>query len=286
MKKLLLFLIIFTFLTPVCNAQNKLDKVEKKFIKKEDENHPSYTQGIRGSVSSGSNKNSYDDETDNIFYHELGSLFIQLFAYASYGTLFGYSAEQNFAAHKASITKYPYYNSKKGNYSYTWGEDTKIARTTISNRMIIENSKLYGNHLNAELNVFKRLTLEADYLQLWEKNTFLGRNTLASYTLLAKYNRVRTQKFDLNWGLGATYLDGEINQWGVTFALGGELFFAKPLSAEMNINHSIYTENEFTKVNGLLNYHINCYKISGGYEYLDIGGIDFSTFSMGVGVSF
>ena len=55
------------------------------------------------------------------------------------------------------------------------------------------------------------MSLETDYLQLWEENNNFGNNSLAFYTTLIKYNRVRTEKFNAWWGLGATYVDGNID---------------------------------------------------------------------------
>jgi len=40
------------------------------------------------------------------------------------------------------------------------------------------------------------------------------------------------------------------------------------------------------KFNALLNYHKKRYKFSGGYEHLKIGSQDFSTITLGVGLSF
>ena len=191
--------------------------------------------------------------------------------------------------HKSSnalLTKHPYTNTNTGNYSYTWNEDSKTFTTSISNRFIFETNRVYGNHLNVNMRFLKRFGLEIDYLQLWEENTNFDNNTLAIYTVLAKYNRVRTERFNAYWGLGAAYVDGDVDELGFTYGLGAELFFMKPFSIESNFNQTLINSNSIDKFNALLNYHRKQYKFTLGYEHLKIGDVGISNFTAGVGVSF
>ncbi|KAA5827932.1 hypothetical protein FPF71_03570 [Algibacter amylolyticus] len=132
---------------------------------------------------------------------------------------------------------------------------------------------------------FKRIGLELDYLQLWENSPNFGKNALAIYTALAKYNRVRTERFNAYWGLGAAYIDGDVDALGFTYGLGAEWFFAKPFSLACNFNQVLVNDNNVNKFNGLLNYHRKQYKFIGGYEHLKIGSVGFSNVSLGVGIS-
>ncbi len=176
-------------------------------------------------------------------------------------------------------------NSNTGNYSYNWNEDTEIFTTSITNRFIFETNKVSGNHLNADMRFLKRWGLELDYLQLWEENTNFGNNALAVYTVLAKYNRVRTERFNAWWGLGAAYVDGEVNELGFTYGLGAEFFLIEPFSLESNFNQTLINDNSVNKFNALLNYHRKQYKFTGGYEHLKMGNIGFSNFTFGIGIS-
>jgi len=261
----------------VATSQSKLEKAEKSLSKKERRSN-SQSQYDNSSRSSNSESNFVADT--------FGGLFASIIWGITYGLVVETTMEKEYPANNASITKYPYFNGVKGNYSYEWGLDTEVFRTTISNRFIAENGKLYGNHLNTEIRFLKRMSLEVDYLQLWEENTNFGNNSLAMYTTLAKYHRVRTERFNAWWGLGGTYVDGEIDELGFTYGLGAELFFAKPLSLEAVFNQTLINNRTVNKFTGSLNYHVNRYKVSGGYEHLKIGSQDFSMFSIGIGISF
>ncbi|GAA4273406.1 hypothetical protein U6A24_19450 [Aquimarina gracilis] len=262
----------------ITQAQGKLEKAEESLAKKEQRNN-------RNSRS-GNNDNDDDFSENNFLAETFGALLVEAVLYTSYYTIIEIPIETEYAASTASITKYPYFNATKGNYAYEWGEDTQVFRTTLSSRFISENSKLYGNHMNLDMRFLQRAGLEIDYLQLWEENTNFGSNSLAIYTALGKYHRVRTERFNAWWGLGAAYVDGEIDEWGFTYGLGAELFFTKPFSLETTFNQTFINEETVNKFTILLNYHVNRYKVSGGYEHLKIGSLDLSTFSVGVGVSF
>jgi hypothetical protein len=131
----------------------------------------------------------------------------------------------------------------------------------------------------------KRWGLELDYLQLWEERVNSENNALAIYTALAKYHRVRTERFNAWWGLGAAYVDGNVNELGFTYGLGVEWFFVKPLSLESNFNQTLINNHSVNKFNALLNYHKKQYKFTAGYEHLKIGSVGFSNVSLGVGVT-
>jgi len=259
-------------------GQGKLDKAEKSLKKSIEQinwdNNTSYPSR---------NSNSYPDN-DNPILLGLGRLLVEVGLYVTYYTLVETPIERKRAASTAFITKYPYFNSKKGNYSYEWGVDTGLFTASFRNNFIVENSKLYGNHFSTELRFFKRISLETDYLQLWEQNTFFGDNSLAIFTAFAKYHRIRTEKFNAYWGIGTSYIAGEVKELGFTYGLGAEYFFATPMSIEANFNQSSFKYDTTTKFNTLLNYHIDRFKLSGGYESFSIGAVNFSTFSIGMGI--
>ncbi|MBQ4801834.1 hypothetical protein J8L88_03145 [Aquimarina sp. MMG015] len=274
MKRTLFFSLLCIIISFHSFGQGKLEKAEKGLTKSSNY----YSSSSRSRTSSSS---SYED---NSLWGGLAMVFIEMGLYATYYGLIESPTEKEHLASNAFITKYPYHSSNRGNYAYNWDGDTNLSRITLTNRFVAENNELYGNHINADFRFLKRVSIEADYLQLWENNTFFGDNSLATFTFLAKYHRVRTEKFNAYWGMGATYIAGDVKELGFTYAIGAEYFFAKPLSIELNYNQSLINTRSSDKFNALLNYHINQFKFNGGYEYLRIGGIGFSTFSVGLGV--
>ena len=277
MKHTLLFFLIVIVFNSVSYSQGKIEEAEESLKKTKNTNSKSRSQSIY--------TDSTSDSEDNFLTEVVGGLFVQIFAYTAYGIAFESPFETQHKGSGAFITQYPYKNSDTGNYSYDWNEDTEIFTTSITNRFIFETNKVYGNHLNVDMRFLKRVGLELDYLQLWEENTNFGNNALAVYTVLAKYNRVRTERFNAWWGLGAAYVDGEVNELGFTYGLGAEFFLIEPFSLESNFNQTLINDNSVNKFNALLNYHRKQYKFTGGYEHLKMGNIGFSNFTFGIGIS-
>ncbi len=280
MKPSLLFIIVLILSCDLSYGQGKLEKAEESLSKKEE---------LKNRSSRSEYRNNYDDDDDSDYsflLEDISLFLIESLLYATYYTVIETPMETEYKGSMASITKYPYFNSKKGNYSYEQGDNTSVFRTAIHNRFITENGKLHGNHFNIDTKFLNRIGLEVDYLQLWEENTNFGNNALAIFTAMAKYQRVRTERFNAWWGLGAVYVGGEVEEFGFAYGLGAELFFAKPFSIETNFYGSFINQESVNKFTALLNYHYQRYKFSGGYEHLKIGSVDFSTFSAGIGVSF
>lgn len=280
MKLTKITVFLFLIFQHVSYSQGKINKAE------EDLNKENNTSSTSHSISkSTTTYNNYNSE-GNFLSDVVGGLFIQLFAYTAYGVAIESPFESNHKASNAYLTKHPYANTNTGHYSYNWNDDTEIFTTTISNRLIYESNSVYGNHLNLDMRFLKRIELEVDFLQLWEQNRNVPKNALGIYTALAKYNRVRTERFNASWGLGAAYVAGNVNKLGFTYGLSAELFFAKPLSLESNFTQTLVNSETINKFNGLLNYHKKQYKFIVGYEHLRIASVPFSNATAGVGISF
>ncbi|MCB4807017.1 hypothetical protein LG651_02055 [Tamlana sp. 62-3] len=274
-KYALFLLIILSF--NFSQSQTKIEKAEES-LKKQEQPVGYYTQS--------NEYNNSSSDSGSFFSEVVAELFIGLFAYTAYGVLFESPFEINSKNNDAILTKRVYFEPNTGHYSYEWNDNSAIGRTTISTKYIFANPKLKGNHLNIDMRFFNRLALEVNYLQLWENNTNFGHDALAIYTALGKYHRIRTKAFDGWWGVGASYVDGEVNSFGFTYGLGAEVFLGKPISIESSFNQTLVNQNTVNKFNALINYYINQYKIYGGYEYLKIGSQNFSMVSLGAGFSF
>jgi len=270
MKQFLICLALLCLITNVSFSQTKIRSAEKS---------------LNSGKTSSDDDDDYSDDGD-LFEEVFGEIIGEAFLYLTYYTFIESPTEGGQPMSYAPLTKYPYNNSIKGNYTYGLDDDYSNFRTEFTGRYITESSSLKGMHLNLEMRFAKRMGLEFDYQQLWEKNAYLGNDQLALYNLFVKYYRVRTEKIDLWWGIGGSYVDGDVDRFGFTYGLGFELFFAKPLSAEINFNQTFINSETINKFNVLLNYHIDQYKIIGGYEHLKIGTQRFSMATLGIGVFF
>jgi hypothetical protein len=54
----------------------------------------------------------------------------------------------------------------------------------------------------------------------------------------------------------------------------------------MNFNQTFINSETINKFNVLFNYHMNRYKLTGGYDQLKIGTQQFTSLTLGVGVFF
>ena len=276
-KMAVFFFLIFQH---VSYSQGKINKAEEELNKEK------ITTNTNHSISKSSKTYNDYDSRGNFLSDVIGGLFIQLFAYTAYGVAIESPFEMAHKASDAYLTKHPYAKTNTGHYSYEWNDNTEIFTTTISNRLIYESNSIYGNHLNLDFRFLKRLELELDFLQLWEHNTNVPKNSLGIYTALAKYNRVRTERFNASWGLGVAYVAGNVNKLGFTYGLSGELFLKNPFSLESNFNQTLVNSETINKFNGLLNYHKKQYKYILGYEHLKIASVPFSNVTAGFGISF
>ncbi|MGY3792089.1 hypothetical protein [uncultured Aquimarina sp.] len=274
MKRIIGMICLLLFFALTASGQGSLETAQQRLSK---ENNADI---FRTNPNSSDNLLSQNDRN----LGRITKVFVEIGLYATYYGLIESPMERKHKGRKAFITKHPYFISNKGNYSYNWGADTNLYRITAANRFLKDTDQLYGNTAHIDFRFLKRMSLEANYLQLWEHESFYSNSSLATYTILAKYNRIRTEKFNAYWGVGATYIAGEVEEFGFTYGIGAEYFFINPLSIEINYNQSFINSFSSNRLNSLLNYHINQYKIIGGYEYLRIGGFNFSTISVGLGL--
>ena len=267
MKQLMICLVLIGLLTNFSYSQTKIERSESSLNEKRDRSHK-----------------DWDDDSDSDNW--LVDVFGEVFFYLTYYTFFEFPDEVESPMSQAFVTKYPYYTSKKGNYNYTADDNMSQFRAEFVGRYVSESNDIKGLDFNLDMRFAKRVGIELGYRKLWEKNPEFGNDQIALFNLLVNYHRVRSEQFDLWWGIGTTHVGGNVNTFGFTYAVGAELFIAKPISMEMNFNQTFINTETVNKFNVLLNYHLNRYKLTGGYDQLKIGSQKFTSLTFGVGVFF
>ncbi len=199
----------------------------------------------------------------------------------TYGIVVESVFELNSRMHSAQISTPNHY----GSFIYDDVNDVAFTRLDISNALVIEDKNLYGNHLNLNFRFAKRFDLEVGYLQLIER---VNRQTegFSLMTSMLNYHRVRTQRVDLWFGLGAMYVANDVKEFGFAYGGGIELFVAKPISILASYKGSSINSREVSKSKVLLNYHLKKYRISSGYEHFSLGVSSIGAFSLGLRLSF
>lgn len=270
----IIFIFLFIFSTKCFSQEGKLDKAKKSLTEETDTNS-GYTQ----STSTSTNGNIIS--SGNIFIDIIGTLAF----YLSYGILIESPPEMNTKMHDAEISEYPFRIAKSGNYLYTDSTNFKLTRFDISNNFIVENKNLYGNDLNIDFRFLKRMGIEVNYLQLFEKVGGVN-DKLSIYTAMVNYHRIRTQRIDFWFGLGAMYVGNTVKKGGFLYGIGGEWFIKKPISLLVSFKGSSINQQSVNKTKILLKYHLKKYHISSGYQNFTIGVTRINAFSLGAGVSF
>ena len=263
----------------------KLNKA-KESLKTSNSLSTTRTSNTRSSDSRNSRRSSRarrNRNNDFIFTE----FFFRLFAYTTYGVLVETPMEYDGRMHVADISVFPYQDAEHGNFIYTDSLDTnyRVARLDVYNHFLLENKNLYGNDFGLEFRFLKRFSLEGNYLQFIEKvNGQTDYFTL--YALMAKYHRIRTERFEAWYGIGATYIANDVMETGVTLGLGAELYFKKPISVAVSYKAAFIYNNRVNNTKVLLKYHIKNFRMSSGYQYFTLGDARIKTFSVGLEASF
>lgn len=265
MKQLMICLVMICSMSNISFSQSKIERSESSL-----------------NQSSGKSHSNSNDESDGSGWFEF---FGEAFFYF-YEVLFEFPGEEELPMSEASITKYPYYTSKKGNYNYELDDNFRVFRAEFVGRYVSESNDIKSMDLNLDLRFEKRVGIDFGYRKLWEKNPEFGNDQLGLFNLLVNYHRIRSEQFDLWWGIGTTYVGGNVRKFGFTYTVGAEWFIAKPISMEMNFNQTFINAETVDKFNIFLNYHLNRYKLTGGYDQLKLGSQKFTSLTFGVGVFF
>ena len=281
MKSTTKFILLLIFLTGSISglSQDKIEKSKqeiKEGIKRDErDNHRR-----KRSHSSSETYNSHDS-FENMIIGGIVQGFLFVTCYAAIGN---YEVENHL--HR-KMTTYPYYNSKSGNYESADAIPALVKhfRIDLQNQFLYSNERLFGNHLKFKIRPFQYFFLQADYFQLVEYSAIYKEYAnLSLFNFNLCYDRIRFEKFNLGWTLGANYIGNEVKKAGFSYGLNTEIFAARNLSLFSSAKWSSINNapvNEF-ELQG--KYHINKYFISLGYEYLKIGAPTYDFISVGGGV--
>ncbi|WP_299063348.1 hypothetical protein [uncultured Polaribacter sp.] len=279
-KNLLVLSILFSI---ICfkgfSQEGKLEKAKESL--KSSSSSSTSIKTNKSSRSSSANNNDNESFFGSIF----AGFFWEIAKYTVYGVAIESEFEKEGKMHNAEISNYPYKESKSGNFIYTDSINYKITRFDIYNHILIENKNLYGNDLGVNFRFLKRFAIDINYTTFLEKVEG-KKDSFNMYSALLKYYRIRTQRFDAWFGLGATHIANNVNETGFTFGFGGEIFIKKPISLVGSHKWTTIHQESIRNTKLLLKYHIKNYRISSGYEHYKLAVSKINTFSLGVEISF
>ena len=240
--------------------------------------------------SAAKNSNASDDD-DDLFEatglsEAIGLFFLKLTVGAVYGILVEFPTDPKSKHSNSSLTKYPYFENKKGGFNWDNDDNFKPARLFISNQYLKNNTRIQGNYLKGEIQFSSRFSFVSDYLFLKENNYFNATTDYTHLSFLLNYYRVRSERFSLWYGLGARYFGSGINDVGFSYSLGTRLYIVKPISIEASYIGSIINQSPVDHFNTDVKYHIKNYTLSTGLSSFTIGSENFNTLNIGLGIYF
>ena len=273
MKKVVLLPLLLLCIFPISvQAQNDLNKSKKELTENEGVNYRSPSQS-----------NSDDDGEDNIFTE----LAVEAFVYTVGVTLFGiYDVEDHL---HNDLTKYPYHDAEAGNYyNPKFGEESVyVFRFDVKDKFIYKSNDLFGNHLEAKIRPANFIALQADYYQLYEFQKVAGTSSnLSLFYFTIACDRIRLERFNLGWTLGASYIGSGINTAGFSYGLNAEFFLKKNISFLAGAKWSAINGEPVNAFEGEARFHKKSHFLSLGFERLKIATPNYNFITLGAGIYF
>lgn len=277
LKNTLLF-ILFLFSSTIYAQKIEKSKEELK-SGKEDTRPPLPTEPIN------QNSTTYATDSDDTFGAR--SLFAEILFYATLYTAIGDYANEDQLYSK--LSPYPYFDNKSGNFiKFDDADESKNnLRLELENHFLYSNNAAFGNHFKAKFRPFQYLYIQTDYRELMERDKFeKTTSNLSVFQFNLGYDRLKFEKFNLGWTMGATYIANDINKAGFAFGLNTDIFPFKRVS----FNSAMI----WSKINGLPvnsfefrgKYHKKNHFFSMGYENLKIASPSYNYVTLGAGFYF
>lgn len=281
MKKLFLLLVILISCSTF--GQNKLDKSKNELnsgSSKRNQSSSSY------SSSSGSSK-SKSSSGDNIIGKAIADLFIYTtFGVLKYGVIGDYKNENHLYS---NVTPYPFYNGKSGNFENmdTISISKNKARLDLENSFVYSDNNLFGNHFKAKIRPFQYFYFQTDFHQLFEFNKIDNTNNrLSLFQFNLNYDRIRFEKFNFGWNLGATYVGNEVKKAGLAYGLNAEYFMGNHISFLGSAKWSRINTLPVNSFELQSKFHRKNYFFSLGFEHLKIATQTYNFIALGGGIYF
>jgi hypothetical protein len=274
MKRAVLYCLCLMFLSARVNAQNKLDKSKKELTEKE-------AVKSTNSRSSSSSSDSFDDDfglLEATFNYTIGAVWL--------GLVGSYENEDHLYN---ALTPYPFAIPEHGNYFNDELIDSRPEgfRIDLKDKFIYSNNTLFGNHLDAKIRPSRYFALKADYYQLFEFQTFENTSTgLSLFYFNFAYDRIKFDRFNLGWTLGASYVGNGVNKGSFAYGLNAEYFLKKRISFSAAAKWSHINGHPVNAYEGEVRIHKKNFFMSLGAEHLKIASPDYTFVTLGAGIYF
>ena len=270
MNRLAVFVLLITFSVNCFSQESKLGQ-----SKNELSGGSKYSRTYDNTTSSySSEKRSGYHESDGVLAEIFGEILIKGIFLITIGL---YSDENHLYNY---YTPYPYFNGYSGNYEPEH-DGKSYTRFTIENNIYNAlTDKTFSNRLKGKVN-FRHFGIQGDWLQMHESSP---KTNLALFNLSFSYDRLRFQRFNWGWNIGANYVGSGVDKLGVSIGTTAELFLFKRAGLYASAKVSRINMQPVNQLEFRAKRYINKFYISGGYETLKIGSPRYHYMTAGVGV--
>ncbi|QHI36692.1 hypothetical protein IMCC3317_20570 [Kordia antarctica] len=257
---MLLCLLIFS----LSNAQGKLNKAKKDL-----------SGSNSGSNSSSSWSDDDDGGNDNAGYFD--SVFIEIAYHVTIGVLLGEMESRYFY-------EYPYSDGSHGEYSlFTQDYPLKRNQFIISNTFFASGKEFYGNDLKLNFRFIPLLGVEASHLRFFERTPKVE---LGVTSFMINYYRVREKYVTAYWGIGATHVGNGVDETGLAYQIGVDVYLKKPFSLGVFWKQSLINDSSVDEFKLLARYHMKRFSIHGGFNHYQLGSVSINAMGFGVDYRF
>ncbi len=178
-------------------------------------------------------------------------------------------------------TEFPYQNheglySKKGKKSWH-----------LNSNIFMSQDYSNVNAINFEIDYFVSRLWSFKVKHNRYSESFRFEENILNFTqIYARYNRVRLEKVNFEWGMGLLNMSGEETNYGLGFDFGLEWFVFKPVSFEIDYSIGNIDDRLFHDVDLRLNLYRDRIKGFLGYKYLELGNTNLNNLLIGIGYNF
>lgn len=254
---ILLCCLVFRF----ANAQGKLNRAKEDL------------SGNSSSTSSRSSSKDSGGRNDDIGYFD--SVFIEIAYHATIGILLGEMESRYFY-------EYPYSDGSHGEYSlFTQDVPLKRSQFIISNTFFASGKEFYGNDLKLNFRFAPLVGIEVSHLYFFEQNPKVE---LGVSSFMINYYRVREKNVTAYWGIGATYVGNGVDETGLAYQVGIDVYLNKPFSLGASWKQSLINDSSVDEFKLLVRHHRKRFSFHGGFHHYKLGSVSIN--AMGVGLDY
>jgi len=180
-----------------------------------------------------------------------------------------------------SYSDYPYKNNAglfEENNTKTWHLDADFA-------YLKESASLNAINFDVNINPSRYWSMKVKYFRFTERFNF-EESQLDLSEFFIQYNRVRRERFNLQWGIGLINMVGEKDRSGLALDLGCELFIYNPISIESNYVFGYLEDAMFSEFDAKINLYRKRFNLFAGYKYISVANVSLNNLMLGIGVNF